>query len=375
MGGSATYGVAFKPGATVVGVRSAVLRVASDDADTPVLDIGLHGLSLNGLEGANEPPLADVVRALGRNINVGWCGLTNDNPATGTQLEGDEVAAPLFTKVGTGPVTIKPVARFSPDEVLPFGWYLPDRQHPERTEVATIAPGQFQTLNPAIVDGGASTSTRAPPASASTSTRSTLQPVELHPGRPEHRRPARGPHLPGQEPRRHADPEHLPGRLRGRPERRLPGLRLRGRQRPRRRQHRRHRPGRQDRLRSRQLARSPTGYTRDGGAAFTTGGSGWVNQATGAPQSMVALTRDRAGTNLNQSTLVLMQPTAAQSPAGPGAWRYTLPNGSYKVTVGVGDPDFFDSVHRINVEGTTVVPNFTADHRPAARPPAPPRCR
>ena len=76
---------------------------------------------------------------------------------------------------------------------------------------------------------------------------------------------------------------------------------------------------------------------------------------------MTALTRDRAGANLNQSTLILMQPTAAQSADGPGKWRYTLPNGSYKVTVGVGDPDFFDSVHRINVEGSTVVPNFTAN--------------
>ena len=36
-----------------------------------------------------------------------------------------------------------------------------------------------------------------------------------------------------------------------------------------------------------------TGYTRDSGAPFTTGGSGWVNQATGAPQSMTDLTRDR----------------------------------------------------------------------------------
>ncbi len=163
--------MAFKPGASIVGVRSALLRIASDDADTPVLDIGLNGLSLNGLEGSNEPPLADVVRTLGRNINVGWTGLTNDNPATGAQLEGDEVAAPLFTKVGTGPVTLKPVARFSPDEALPFGWYLPTGGTPERNEVAKIASGSVPDAEPGDRRAaGRAASTRVRRASASTST-------------------------------------------------------------------------------------------------------------------------------------------------------------------------------------------------------------
>ena len=40
---------------------------------------------------------------------------------------------------------------------------------------------------------------------------------------------------------------------------------------------------------------------------------------------------------------------------------YTLPNGSYVVTVGVGDPGFADSTHRIQVEGQTV------DHRASRR--------
>ncbi len=50
---------------------------------------------------------------------------------------------------------MKPVARFSPDEVLPFGWYLPTGSTPERNEVAKVAAGQYQTLNPAIAGGGA----------------------------------------------------------------------------------------------------------------------------------------------------------------------------------------------------------------------------
>ena len=54
-------------------------------------------------------------------------------------------------------------------------------------------------------------------------------------------------------------------------------------------------------------------------------------------------------------------------PGRPGAWQYTLPNGSYMVTVGVGDPGFTDSVHRIQVEGQTAV------GRTSPRPPAPAR--
>ena len=352
----------FKPGATVVGVRSALLRVASDDADTPVLDIGLNGLALNGLEGSNEPPLADVVRTLGRNINVGWTGLTNDSPATGAQLEGDEVAAPLFTKAGTGPVTMKPVARFSPDEVLPFGWYLPTGASPERNEVAKVAAGQYQTLNPAIVERRGEQLRPGCRQLRGVRRLELLQPVELHAGRPQHRSSAHAARVyPAKDRAGIGDPEHLPGRLRGRLRTvttRTTSSRSATSASP-------AAPAAPSRSRRSTSVPRPRplapGYTRDSGAAFTAGGSGWVNQATGTPQSMAALTRDRAGANLNQSTLILMQPTAAQSADGPGKWRYTLPNGSYKVTVGVGDPDFFDSVHRINVEGATVVPNFTAN--------------
>ncbi len=176
-------------------------------------------MSLNGLEGSNEPPLADVVRTLGRNINVGWTGLTNDSPATGAQLEGDEVAAPLFTKAGTGPVTLKSVARFSPDEVLPFGWYLPTGSSPERNEVAKVAAGQYQTLNPGIIDGGANS---FDPGAASfglyvdsnSFNRSSYTQDALNTGVPHAVRT-----YPAKNRAGTAHPEHLPGRLRGREQR------------------------------------------------------------------------------------------------------------------------------------------------------------
>ena len=69
-----------------------------------------------------------------------------------------------------------------------------------------------------------------------------------------------------------------------------------------------------------------------------------------------------------------MQPTAAQSPNGPGAWEYAVPNGTYTVTVGVGDPGFTDSVHRLQVEGQAAVAGFVPTTAvPSA--PAPSPCR
>ena len=43
----------------------------------------------------------------------------------------------------------------------------------------------------------------------------------------------------------------------------------------------------------------------------------------------------------------------------PAAWEYDIANGEYEVAVGVGDPDYFDSNHVINIEGESVISGFT----------------
>ena len=110
--------VRFTPRATLVGSLSAALTISSDDADEGTTNIGLFGLSTNGEQGNNEPPLKQVVDTLGYPINVGGTGLIL---GTGAAPIGDEVVAPLFQKAGAGSVGMKPVARYSPDETLPFG--------------------------------------------------------------------------------------------------------------------------------------------------------------------------------------------------------------------------------------------------------------
>ena len=51
-------------------------------------------------------------------------------------------------------------------------------------------------------------------------------------------------------------------------------------------------------------------------------------------------------------------PNSSQSVTSPAAWEYEIADGQYEVTVGVGDPTFFDSNHVINVEGENLISGF-----------------
>ena len=111
----------------------------------------------------------------------------------------------------------------------------------------------------------------------------------------------------------------------------------------------------------------------DSGQAFSESrGFGWVTQAsvlaqTPTPLDISANTRDRAvGSDSNADSLIHLQyPTdllsaeALEANTTPGAWQFDLANGTYSVTVGVGDADFTDSNHVVNIEGETVISGFT----------------
>lgn len=156
--GTRTFNVRFKPSSGQVGYFHTTLRITSNDPINPTRNVGLHGLSANDLEGGNEPYLHNVVRTLGYPINVGGNQLII---GTGDPLVGSEVSAQLFIKAGGGPVSIKPVARYSPDLQIPFGYYEPNNGTPITHQVAVIDfrvaanPPNHQRLNPVIVAGGA----------------------------------------------------------------------------------------------------------------------------------------------------------------------------------------------------------------------------
>jgi N-acetylneuraminic acid mutarotase len=112
----------------------------------------------------------------------------------------------------------------------------------------------------------------------------------------------------------------------------------------------------------------PSGYTVDSGAPYSdASGCGWVTQAslssgTHVPIDLSPNARDRnVVSDQRYDTMIHMQyPTSGgTNVATPAAWECSVANGSYTVTVAVGDAgNFFDSSHRINVEGTTAIANF-----------------
>src|SRR6202142_1520030 len=112
----------------------------------------VYGLVL--IQANYEPTLGQVLTTLGYKLNVGmaqnnWNPNTSMNAATlpGIEAGTDEVAAPYFTKAGTGNVTMSVVARFSPVGILPYGWY-PKGMNLTRNKVGTMAmPTDAQQSN------------------------------------------------------------------------------------------------------------------------------------------------------------------------------------------------------------------------------------
>ncbi|WP_176956155.1 choice-of-anchor D domain-containing protein [Catalinimonas alkaloidigena] len=137
--------VAFTP--KKVGSLSDRLQVSSNDPAQPLANVYLYGLGTAGEQGGKEPSLHNIVTTLGYKIDVGGTALILE---TGPSAIGDEVLEPLFEKAADGPVTIKPVARYSPDDLLDYGYYLPGTT-PTPKKVNTIALDQEQTLMPAVL--------------------------------------------------------------------------------------------------------------------------------------------------------------------------------------------------------------------------------
>jgi chitodextrinase len=148
---SSSIAVNFVPGGTV-GALSANLQINSNAQNQASINVGLYGLSTNGLEGGNEPFLQNVVNTLGYGINVGWNGLAD---GTQTTFKGEEVPYQFFKKANTGSVGIIPVARYSPAEELPFGYYTRNGNQITTHQVGVLSAvsPNHQSLFPNIVLG------------------------------------------------------------------------------------------------------------------------------------------------------------------------------------------------------------------------------
>lgn len=105
----------------------------------------------------------------------------------------------------------------------------------------------------------------------------------------------------------------------------------------------------------------PNGYLKDSGLAYNDArGFGWINQATGEALDIFTNARDRNRTGADQRIDTLLHMQFADTP--DAAWEYAVPNGTYNVTVSVGDQanssGKYDSQHTIRVEGDTIINQF-----------------
>ncbi len=100
-----------------------------------------------------------------------------------------------------------------------------------------------------------------------------------------------------------------------------------------------------------------SGYRRDDGSTFgirTDGLSyGWNANLTGKA-------RDRNSANSPDQRHDTFQ--HMDHPQTPGKkWEIAVSNGTYRIAVAVGDPDYLDSVHAVNAEGAVLLAPFTPD--------------
>ena len=124
----------------------------------------------------------------------------------------------------------------------------------------------------------------------------------------------------------------------------------------------------------------PAEFVQDFGAAYSSERrSGWVTQDSAGTDNPTPLNLVPNGRNRNilfndgvgggfpepvRDSLMHMQYPSDLSNSDsaeltPAAWEYDLDNGQYEVTVGVGDPEYFDSNHVINAEGQSLISGFT----------------
>ena len=145
--------VVFVPSNNFIGIANSKLQVINS-ANKLLNETDLRGLSLKGLEGENEPSLKTIFEILGYSINNGWSTLANNEKP---DLQGDEIKAASFQKAGKGKVEIIPLARFSPDFELPFGYYTNSTNGPKQYQVGILSKAkerpEHQTLFPSISSG------------------------------------------------------------------------------------------------------------------------------------------------------------------------------------------------------------------------------
>jgi hypothetical protein len=140
--GAFSYTVAFEPAAdAALGVHHARVRLVRGDDDGPPCD--LTGLVTQSL--ADEPPLAQILDALGYDVDVGAASL-----ALSAESVGDQIDLPTFQRAKPGNVGYYLIARYSPAEDTQFGYYVIEKGKPATQGIGSVSKEHNHTLNPEL---------------------------------------------------------------------------------------------------------------------------------------------------------------------------------------------------------------------------------
>lgn len=170
---AATVRISFCPPEGKVGSLKAVCEVVSATGET-VGRVELFGLSALGVEGPREQTLALILKTLGLQVDIGWDSLHSD---TGPALIGAEIPQHRFRKASAADVSLLPVARYSPNFLLPFGTYTLAGEKPVLSPVGTLClktntRAEHNCLYPRLAGGTTSFDPGAEPFGIFTASRS-----------------------------------------------------------------------------------------------------------------------------------------------------------------------------------------------------------
>jgi len=137
-----------------------------------------------------------------------WAGL--DFLGTGAQAGRRRSSGASLQSRVDREVKLTPVARYSPQERIPYGYYTAAAE----VEVGVIASDQYQALNPTTEPGAQAELRRARRRVRNFHEQHDAQDIHRRRQERRQRHQARRPHLPTERPRWYASPQLIPGVLR-----------------------------------------------------------------------------------------------------------------------------------------------------------------
>jgi len=138
-----TVSLRFAPAKNQLGPLHAICKIFNDDRTCA--EVRLDGLSAVGVEGKREPPMSAILETVGYQVKTGWSGM---HTHTRVERVGEEIIGGRLRKANHGFVTITAIARYSPDFLLPYGYYLLGENSDSRDGLQLFTVGTLALKTP-----------------------------------------------------------------------------------------------------------------------------------------------------------------------------------------------------------------------------------